>query len=152
MPMARKVWQLASPSPTAVTRRLIIRNTSARLIWRTLSLLARGIERHRGVFFSAAIPAAARQASSEASALWWTGTAWCLPPENVQGVVVVQRVGIHGRGRLSSLWPEDGVGMRGDDLQRSLLGEVRVHRVPHDPRQRDLLGPSNPFERPVHVR
>ena len=42
--------------------------------------------------------------------------------------------------------------MRGDDLHRSLHGEVRVHRVPHEPRPRDLLVPSNPFERPVHVR
>ena len=34
MPVARKVWQLASPSPTVLTRRLIIRNTSTRLIRR----------------------------------------------------------------------------------------------------------------------
>ena len=60
MPVARKVWKLASPSPTAATRRLVIRNTSTRLIRRAPIPLARGIERHRGDSYSAAIPAASR--------------------------------------------------------------------------------------------
>ena len=57
---ARKVWQLASPSPTVLARRLIILNTSTRLILRALSPPARGIECHKGESFSAAIPAASR--------------------------------------------------------------------------------------------
>ena len=60
MPVARKVWQLASPSPTAVTRRLIIRNTSTRLSRRAPIPPARGMERHKGDSFSAAMPAASR--------------------------------------------------------------------------------------------
>ena len=46
-----------------------------------------------------------------------------------------------------------------EDCQRDRRGGFRlswfkrtVHRVPHDPSQRDLLVPSNPFESTVHVR
>ena len=61
MPEARKVWQFAAlPSSAAVTRRLIIRNTSTLLMRRRPSSRIRVSERHNGEPFSPAIPAAGK--------------------------------------------------------------------------------------------
>ena len=61
MPIARKVWQLAAaPRPTLFTRRLIIRNTSTRLIRRVESARVRVRVRQSGVPVSSARPALCR--------------------------------------------------------------------------------------------
>ena len=64
MPVARKVWQLASPSPTVLTRRLIIRNTSTRLIRRAPATAALAVAAVRFRAKLAGQPAPAGEATA----------------------------------------------------------------------------------------